>query len=445
MQAPRHQLAPLLRYSAPAIPLAVMLLPLNALLPFFYNQVVGLSAFLVGAALLATRLFDGVVDPFFGWVSDRTRHYPLGRRLWMVAGVPIFMTGCALLFYPADLAGFLYLCAASGLAYLGWSLIQIPYLAWGGEAITDYAGRAQLAGFREAGTMIGILLAAAIPLMTALYGHAVDRVTVGVLGAFLLAAMPISVAIALRSLPAGASAHPSRRNLQSRNDHATTSKLQRPFLMILYAFIAIGLGKGISNALTIYFATFVLEAPKVVGAVLFAAYAGTLLGNFCWVRAAQIIGKHRAVAASLIATVMILLLGGLPLGPGDGRLFIIVEFFVGIAAAGYLVLPSAIVADAVDYDTLKTGRERYGLHFAVWSMTQKLVNAAAVGIALPALSFFGMDAKTMSPQAIDATRLLYLLAPAPLFAVGALVFWNFPITGRRHAAIRRRIYGYRAA
>jgi glycoside/pentoside/hexuronide:cation symporter, GPH family len=107
--------------------------------------------------------------------------------------------------------------------------------------------------------------------------------------------------------------------------------------------------------------------------------------------------------------------------------------------------PSAIVADAVDYDTFKTGRERYGLHFAVWSMTQKLVNAAAVGIALPALAFFGMDAKTMSPQAIDATRLLYLLAPAPLFAVGAWLFWNFPITARRHAALRRRIYGYRAS
>jgi Na+/melibiose symporter-like transporter len=419
-----------------------MLLPLNALLPFFYNQAVGLSAFLVGAALLTTRLFDGVVDPFFGWASDRTRHRPLGRRLWMLAGVPIFVMGCALLFYPPNIAGFLYLCAASGLAYLGWSLIQIPYLAWGGEAVTDYAGRAQLAGFREAGTMIGILLAAAIPLMTAFYGHGVDRVTVGVLGAFLIAAMPISVAIALRSLPAPVPAQRPERSHESR-DEATAAVLQRPFLMILYAFIAIGLGKGISNALTIYFASFVLEAPKVVGAVLFAAYAGTLLGNFCWVRAAQIIGKHRAVAASLIATVLILLVGGMPLGPGDGRVFVIVEFFVGIAAAGYLVLPSAIVADAVDYDTFKTGRERYGLHFAVWSMTQKLVNAAAVGIALPALAFFGMDAKTMSPQAIDATRLLYLLAPAPLFAVGALLFWNFPITARRHAAIRRRIYGYR--
>jgi len=46
----------LIAYAATAAPLAVMLLPLNAFLPFFYNKVIGLEAAVVGLALLAARL-----------------------------------------------------------------------------------------------------------------------------------------------------------------------------------------------------------------------------------------------------------------------------------------------------------------------------------------------------------------------------------------------------
>ena len=39
---------------------------------------------------------------------------------------------------------------------------------------------------------------------------------------------------------------------------------RRPFVMLLAAFLCIGLAKGISNALTVYYATYILEAPEVV-------------------------------------------------------------------------------------------------------------------------------------------------------------------------------------
>ena len=59
----------LIAYAATAAPLAVMLLPLNAFLPFFYNKVIGLEAAVVGLALLAARLADVIVDPVCGLLS----------------------------------------------------------------------------------------------------------------------------------------------------------------------------------------------------------------------------------------------------------------------------------------------------------------------------------------------------------------------------------------
>lgn len=427
----------LVAYAVTAAPLAVMLLPLNAFLPYFYNDVIGLGAATVGLVLLAARLADVVVDPLCGLLSDRTRSRLGRRRSWMIAGTPVFVLGIYFLFIPPAAPSGWYLLATGFAVYLGWTMIQLPYLAWGGEAVTDYQGRARLTGFREAATIVGVVIAALVPAVTARFGHGIDRFTMALLGWGLIFGTPVAVAITLLSLRdpplerGGAAAVP-RIHLREMLTFG------RPFNMILLAFVFIGLGKGIGNALTVYFATYVLKQPEVVGFVLFSAYSGLLVGTPFWVWATRRLSKHRAVALSLAGTITILLGCAAVLGPGDGWLFVGLEFLVGLAGAGYIVLPAAVIADAVDHDTLRRGRERFGVHFAAWSMAQKLVNALAVGIALPMLSLVGFDPHApVTEPARDFIRFFYLVLPAPLFVAGAILFWRFPIDRRRHSVIRR--------
>jgi GPH family glycoside/pentoside/hexuronide:cation symporter len=429
----------LLAYSLPAAPLAVMLLPLNALLPFFYNSVLGLNAAIVGLVLLAVRLADVVLDPLIGALSDVTRSRLGRRRSWMAAGTPLFVGGAWALFHPPAVATAWYLLTSAFAVYAGWTMIQLPFLAWGAEAVTGYEARARLTGFREAGTIVGTVLAALVPVLCARSGHGIDRFTIGIIGWCLVVTTPPLVALSFFSLP----------DPQLKSDRRWTAlpfsprqllTFGRPFQMILAAFICIGLAKGVSNALTVYFATFVLKAPEVVGYVLFSAYLGLLFGTPIWVRLSGRIGKHRAVAISLMLSITVLLGCAAVLGPGDGWLFVGLEFGVGLCASGYIVLPAAVIADAVDHDTLKGGRERFGLHFATWSMAQKLVNALAVGIALPILSLLRLDpARTPVAMAVGYLRFAYLVLPAPLFIAGAFLFWHFPIDRRRHQIIRRRL------
>ncbi len=432
-------------YSLPALPLAVMLIPVNAFLPFFYNDIVGISAGLVGMILLYSRLLDVITDPLVGWMSDRTRIKIGRRRTWMFMGTPIFVIGAWMMFLPPEGAGPAHLFIATTTVFLGWTCIQIPYQAWGAETITSYDRRAVLSGLRETFTNFGIVGAASIPIIaTIFFGHdTIDQFVMALVGGAVMVAMPLTVLIASTSFP-------DRPAEKSNPDQLQTGLLSRihsaeftkPFILLLTSYVCMGLAKGIQNAMTVYYATYVLKQPEVVGYVLFVAFSGVILGTPVWVALSKKFGKHRSVAASLALAVTILMIFAVPLGPGQGWTFVIVEFFVGLAAAGYLVLPAAVVADAVDYDAVQKGRMRYGLHFASWSLMQKLVHAFAIGLALPVLAFFGFDDPAVSRDSLaPVIRMLYLVAPAPLYIIGAILFWHFPIDRQKHTEIRRILDG----
>lgn len=67
----RVSLKSLISYSATALPLAMLGLPLYIYLPTFYVQNIGLSVTTVGIILFISRLTDVLTDPLVGFYSDR--------------------------------------------------------------------------------------------------------------------------------------------------------------------------------------------------------------------------------------------------------------------------------------------------------------------------------------------------------------------------------------
>ena len=69
------------------IPLMTLL---GGFLLIFYTDIVGLSAGLVGTLFLVSRVFDGVNDPFMGYVVDHLPQTKMGRfRLYLIIGTLI--------------------------------------------------------------------------------------------------------------------------------------------------------------------------------------------------------------------------------------------------------------------------------------------------------------------------------------------------------------------
>lgn len=391
-------------FAAPALPLAGLSVPLYVLLPTVYADTLGLGLALTGSLLLAARLWDAVSDPLIGWACDRFS-LPFGRRRgWMLAGTPLTSLATILLFNPPDDAGPLWLLGLSLAAYLGWTMLLVPYGAWAAEAGQDYHSRTRIMSWREAAVILGTILASALPALTD-----DTRQALGWLGWGMGLLLPPAVLLACVSLPEPSRPHgrPPRLNLPLLWQN-------RPFRLLLAAYGLNGIANGIGATLFLLFVTHRLQAAEQAGPLLAAYFFCGLLSVPLWLAVSRRLGKDRAWRISLFAACTAFATVPL-LGPGDLALFTLICLASGLALGADMVLPPAMQADVVEADTLAGGGGRAGLYIALWGMATKLALASAVGLAFPLLAWSGFDpARTPADQTAETTlplALLYGLAP----------------------------------
>jgi Na+/melibiose symporter-like transporter len=285
--------------------------------------------------------------------------------------------------------------------------------------------------------VLGIVIASAIPAVTAIYGHGIDHYTMALLGYAIIAMVPIFTVGALASVP---EFKPQPAVRVRWIDSARTLLASKPFRLLCAAFVIINIGASVTNATLIFFIQHYLGRPDIVGPALLVSFASVLAGVPVWVRIARRIGKHRATAYSLIIAISLNLLVVLQLEPGDGWIYVPIMGVLGAAGAAFLTLPEGIVGDVIDYDTLTNGTPRGGLFFGVWSLFQKLAPAVAIGLVLPMLDLFGFDPSgTNDADTLETLKLFYCVGPVPFFLVGAWLLLQFPIDAKRHEIIRRRL------
>jgi Na+/melibiose symporter-like transporter len=426
-------------YALPSITLAFLFVPLVTLLPNFYAQTLGMSLASIGGILLVSRAADFVLDPLIGKLSDVTRTRWGRRKPWMIAGTPVLMLGAALLLMPVDLglSPELYLLLASFVIYLGGSMLGLAYSAWGAEVVSSYHGRSRVAGMREITGLLGILITAAVPAITAMFGHPLDRFTMAVLGWIIIIFAPISVWAAVRYVPEPPAIETARINWLRQ---LFTLWANRPFRVLCGAFFIFGLGSSVATATLVFYIVHYLKQPEVVSPVLLGSFIPVLAFVPVWLAISRRIGKHRAAGISLLLAITLNAGVTLWLQPGDGWIFVGIMALMGAASAGFLTLPLGMMGDVIDYDSLKTGTARGGLYFGIWSFAQKVSPALAIGVTLPLLAWLGFDpAAKADGSGTEALKYVYVLGSTPFFAVAALLLLIFPIDARRHGIIRRRL------
>ena len=307
----------LLAYGCPGLPLAALGLPLYVYLPGFYAEQLGLGLSAVGAVLLIARLFDVISDPIVGAISDRYHIRQTRRKGLMVLGVPVLMLGVEFLFRPAAPVRAWYLFLWSMVSYLGWTLIALPYSAWGAELSTDYHERARITISREGFVIIGTLGAAATP---ALFGKqtAVEQ-TLDLLATALWILIPLTLLITVRWVPERSVDTPSVRWLQG----IRLMRENAPFLRLIAAYVLNGISSGLPATLFILFVSNVLMASQWTGPLLVLYFAAGVLSLPVWLRLARIWGKHRTWATSMLWACSVFV--WVPfLGQGDIVLFAII-------------------------------------------------------------------------------------------------------------------------
>ena len=423
----------LFAYGLPGLPLAALLLPLYVYLPAYYAEDLGLGFAAVGAVLLIARLSDVVTDPLIGGLSDRIMTRFGRRRVWMVAGVPVVLLSAHMLFRAEAGVGAGYLLIWTVAVYLGLTMILLPYSAWGAELSTDYDQRSRIAGSREGFVVLGTLLAAGLPsLLGADRGGALNSIVW-----MLWIVLPLSLMVALRAVPEGQ--YVWRASVGWQRGLVILWR-NRPFRRLVAAYLLNGIANGLPASLFLLFVAHVIEAPAWSGPLLFVYFLCGVAAIPLWLRLSARYGKHRVwTGAMLWATAVFLFVPFL--GPGDQWWFLLICIFTGFSLGADLALPASMQADVVDLDTLRSGRQRTGIYFAIWGMATKLALAVAVGIAFPLLELAGFSAEAAGNReaGLFALAALYSLLPAAFKIAAVALFWGYPITAERQRRIRAMI------
>ncbi|MCY4362522.1 MAG: MFS transporter [Gammaproteobacteria bacterium] len=425
----------LLAYMLPAIPLAMLGMPLIIYVPPFYAAELGLELAAVGGIFFMARAWDAITDPLIGHFSDQTRGAWGRRKPWIVAGVPLLMISLYLFLSPPLAVDKTYLFVVALVFYVAWTTVQIPYLSWGAELSRDYTVRTRINGFRETGTMIGVILATLLPVLFLREENPALRDILWVYVAFLLVLIPFAVFVATAVTPKAPFVESGKHGLIS------TLKLlsgNRPFLRLIIAIFFLWLGGSVMNASLVFTFEHILEFPR--SAFLKFVLIQYVIGIAClplWVKFGNRYGRHRALVwggfGYLVVQPLYLLVS-----PGDFSQLLLVALVHGPIISVIWVMPPALIADTIEYGMMKGGSDDAAIYMAVYNFMVKVAFAGGVGIALPLLSVFGFLATgENSESAIRGLIFVGLFLPAIIGIAGAALLYNHPINKHRHGVIRR--------
>lgn len=420
-------------YGLPGLPLAALGLPLYIYLPTFYAEQLGIGLAAVGMALLIARVSDVLTDPLIGMLSD---WLPIpSRRKWLMAiATPLLILAIWALFLPPEGAGFWWLLSWSLLVYLAWSLLTLPYTAWGAELSGDYDQRSTITASRESFVLIGTLVAAGLPLAMGIGSDAPGE-ALAVLAQFLAILLPVTVLLCILKVPE------SNRRSNPIGFQAGLALLKQNhlFIRLLFAYFMNGIANGLPATLFLLFVSYVLVLPEQFGLLLSAYFVSGLIGLPLGIKLAQRFNKHRVWGISMLWAVVIF--AWVPsLGAGDFVPFLIICILSGLSLGIDMALPASIQADVIDLDSAKGGGQRSGFFFGLWGMATKLSLALAVGIAFPLLAILGFDTQTTpADNNLLALSVLYGLLPIPFKLLAAWTIWRFPLDRQQHQALQQQI------
>jgi Na+/melibiose symporter-like transporter len=441
-------------YGLVNLPTSIVGLPIALYIPAFYSQNLGLSLAVVGTLIALSRLTDVVTDPAIGIASDRWRTRFGRRKPWMLFGMPLKVLSLWMLFVPhssfavtlwsamgGEAVSNLYLFFWISALYLGFTLVDLPYRAWGAELSLDYDERSRVTGWREAFGYGGTLLALLIPLIMSM---AFDRP--GADNALLAVATVVVIAMPILSLPALLWV----RELPARTAPAAPVAWKRglkivwangPYRRLVICFVFLVAAVSMTASLSFFFVGSVMEETFDRYAIfILAYYVSSSAAIPIWFAISRRLGKHKTVVLGILW--LSLWSAFIPLlGPGHYWIFFAVMMLKGSAVGALVFLPASMAADVVDLDTLRTGEQRTGLYFSLWGMVNKGAVAVGVFLATNGVVWFGFDPTSDSntESAKLALAFLYSVIPAALACVALPLLWKYPLTKERQARMRAHI------
>ena len=405
-----------LTYGLLGLPLAFVALPLYVILPNHYAKALGVPLATLGAILLGARLFDAVIDPLLGRLSDRLFADSASAvlRLGALAAV-VLAVGFALLFFPlvtSPSALVAWAAVVLVVTYAAYSALSVSHQSWGAMLGGNEAQRSRTVAWREGLGLVGVVLASITPVALGLPATTALFFIALLLGWLAWTRAPRPVA---------------RPRTQG---HAVPGQLwlplqQRAFRRLLAVFLLNGIASAVPATLVLFFIQDRLQAEAVMEPLFLGAYfVSAALSIPLWLGLVKRLGLARSWLAGMLLAIAVF--GwATQLGAGDTTAFLLVCALSGVALGTDLALPGAMLAGVIQ-QAGQSGQAE-GAYFGWWNFATKLNLALAAGLALPLLSLFGYAPGARDAQGLSALVMAYCVLPCALKLAAATGLYGFII------------------
>jgi glycoside/pentoside/hexuronide:cation symporter, GPH family len=410
-------------YSALAIPLAMAALPVYVHLPKYYVDAWQVDLAAIGLILLWVRIFDAIQDPLLGLWSDHHVRQGGSRRYFVWLGAPILGVGLLMLFAPQTAwtgSVMPWLIGGMLIAYFGFSLLTVSYQAWGSELSSDVNERTRVTAWREGLSLIGVVLAAALPVAL--------TTQMGVAAGYAAFAWVFVVVLVFGTVITATTSPPVTLMPQPTSETWWRSMFlplaNRRFRWLLAVFVFNGVAASIPATLVLFFIADVIKRPDLEAVFLISYFVAAAVGLPIWVQLAKRQGKVRTWLIGMGVAIGAFVWAAM-LGPGDAGAFFVICILSGIALGADLALPPSILADVIDDDAARGVARSEGAYFGLWALVTKLNLALAAGIALPLVNALGYTpgagTSAATTNGLVALAIVYAVVPSLLKGVAAIV------------------------
>ena len=397
---------------------------------YFYTDVIGIAAGIVGSIMLFSRIFDGVTDVLMGYIIDKTKSKYGKARPWLLWLAVPFAVSAVLLFAVPDVSTawqVVYIAVTYNLVCLVYTGLNVPYGTLNSLITQDQYQRSILNVFRMGLALIGVLLVSnlTLPLATFFGGD-----QSGWVYTFLIFGAIGSTLFFITFKTTKERVKPVNKDLQVKpvplkDSLMTLSK--NKYWAIVTAFILITyIWNALNSGALVYFADYILDNTLLVGAVTTAYTVFTLLGMVFVAPITKRFGKRNA----MIVGVFITLIGYLVMLIDLSSVTMIVAGTIirGIGKAPINGSMFALLADTIEYGEWKTGIRNEGMVYSGGSMGIKIGSGLGTAIIGWVLAFGGYvgGADVQAASALQSIQTLFIYIPMGInvLMIVLLLFYN---------------------
>ena len=419
---------------------------------FFYTDVVGISAAVVGTMFLVTRIWDTFLDPFIGVLGDRTEsRWGKFRPYLLWVAVPFGICG-VLTFSTIDggeSAKIIYAYITYTLMMMVYSLINVPYASLLGVMSANPQTRTELSSYRMSFAFGGSILALAlIEPLTDFFSKMkmVDGAPSMQFGWQMAAVVFAVLAVGMFLLTFSWTKErikPIQEKKGSLKSDVKDLFTNRPWWILLVASVMVLVFNSIRDgAAVFYFKYYVTDADfwsfSIFGAsltlvtiYLVLGQASNILGILCVPALTRRLGKKMTFFSAMVAaTLLSVCFYFIP--KNMISLILVMQVLISFCAGVVSPLMWSMYADTADYSEWKNGRRATGLIFSSSSMSQKLGWTIGGSLSGWLLFYFGFEANVAQTEGVlNGICLMMSILPACATCLSALFIFFYPLTEKK--------------